>query len=298
MMPSSPNSQSKSSNIANKNTKGFKRFGLNLRQRTLLTIIVASIFLASVILGGIFIDEGKIATNLTARNLSPSFEHLFGTDWLGRDMFARTIKGLRLSIGVGLLGAVGSAFIALVLGMAAATMGKMGDRVITWIIDLFLSVPHLVTLILISFMLGGGFKGIVVGLMLTHWPSLARVIRAEVMQIRSADYVQVSQQMGKSRWWIASNHIFPHLIPQLLVGFMLMFPHVILHEAAVTFLGLGLSPHEPAIGIILSESMRYLSSGLWWLAFFPGVALLIVVRTFETIGENIRKLIDPTQANQ
>lgn len=298
MMPSSPNSQSSSSNIANKNTKGFKRFGLNLRQRTLLTIIVASIFLASVILGGIFIDEGKIATNLTARNLSPSLEHLFGTDWLGRDMFARTIKGLRLSIGVGLLGAVGSAFIALVLGMAAATMGKMGDRVITWVIDLFLSVPHLVTLILISFMLGGGFKGIVVGLMLTHWPSLARVIRAEVMQIRSADYVQVSQQMGKSQWWIASNHIFPHLIPQLLVGFMLMFPHVILHEAAVTFLGLGLSPHEPAIGIILSESMRYLSSGLWWLAFFPGVALLIVVRTFETIGENIRKLIGPTQANQ
>ncbi|WP_201596925.1 ABC transporter permease [Psychrobacter fulvigenes] len=295
MMPSSPNTQSSSSSMVNKNNK---RFGLNLRQRTLLIIILASLFLTSVILGGIFIDEGRIATNLTQRNLSPSLEHLFGTDWLGRDMFARTIKGLKLSIGVGLLGAVGSAFIALVLGMAAATMGRMTDRVITWVIDLFLSVPHLVTLILISFMLGGGFKGIVVGLMLTHWPSLARVIRAEVMQIRSADYVQVSQQMGKSRWWIATNHIFPHLIPQLLVGFMLMFPHVILHEASVTFLGLGLSPHEPAIGIILSESMKYLSSGLWWLAFFPGVSLLIVVRTFETIGENIRKLIDPTQANQ
>lgn len=295
MMPSSPNTQSSSSSMVNKNNK---RFGLNLRQRTLLIIILASLFLTSVILGGIFIDEGRIATNLTQRNLSPSLEHLFGTDWLGRDMFARTIKGLKLSIGVGLLGAVGSAFIALVLGMAAATMGRMTDRVITWVIDLFLSVPHLVTLILISFMLGGGFKGIVVGLMLTHWPSLARVIRAEVMQIRSADYVQVSQQMGKSRWWIATNHIFPHLIPQLLVGFMLMFPHVILHEASVTFLGLGLSPHEPAIGIILSESMKYLSSGLWWLAFFPGVSLLIVVRTFETIGENLRKLIDPTEANQ
>lgn len=298
MMPSSPNTQSSSSSSSSMVNKNNKRFGLNLRQRTLLIIILASIFLTSVILGGIFIDEGKIATNLMQRNLSPSLEHLFGTDWLGRDMFARTIKGLKLSIGVGLLGAVGSAFIALVLGMAAATMGSMTDRVITWVIDLFLSVPHLVTLILISFMLGGGFKGIVVGLMLTHWPSLARVIRAEVMQIRSADYVQVSQQMGKSRWWIATNHIFPHLIPQLLVGFMLMFPHVILHEAAVTFLGLGLSPHEPAIGIILSESMKYLSSGLWWLAFFPGVSLLIVVRTFETIGENLRKLIDPTEANQ
>ena len=133
--------------------------------------------------------------------------------------------------------------------------------------------------------------------MLTHWPSLARVIRAEVMQIRSAEFVQVSQQMGKSRWWIALHHILPHIAPQLLIGFMLLFPHVILHEAAVTFLGLGLSPHEPAIGIILSESMKYLSSGMWWLAFFPGLCLLIIVRTFDQIGENLRLLMDPTKAH-
>lgn len=285
-----------SSSVKNQ-TKNKKR-SLNLRQRTLLTILIASIILISVVLGSFLIDESKIVSNLSNRNLSPSFEHLFGTDWMGRDMFSRTIMGLTLSLGVGLLGSVGSALIALVLGMAAATMGKTTDRIITWIIDLFMSVPHLVTLILISFMLGGGFKGIVVGLMLTHWPSLARVIRAEVMQVRSAEYVQVSQQMGKSKLWIAVHHIFPHLVPQLLIGFMLMFPHVILHEASVTFLGLGLSPHEPAIGIILSESMKYLSSGLWWLAFFPGLSLLIVVRMFEMIGEGVRKLIDPTEANQ
>lgn len=285
------------SSLVNKKNK-FSLFGLNLRQRTLLTIILTTAFLLTILLGSFLLDEAKIATNLTQRNLPPSLQHLFGTDWLGRDMFTRTIMGLKLSMGVGLIGAVGSAFIALVLGMAAATMGNLTDRVITWVIDLFLSVPHLVTLILISFMLGGGFKGIVVGLMLTHWPSLARVIRVEVMQIRSADYVQVSHQMGKSRWWIATNHILPHLIPQLLVGFMLMFPHIILHEASVTFLGLGLSPHEPEIGIILSESMKYLSSGLWWLAFFPGIALLIVVRTFETTGENLRKLMNPNEANQ
>lgn len=211
-------------------------------------------------------------------------------------MFTRTVMGLSLSIGVGLIGAIGSASIALFLGMAAATMGKMADRLISWLIDLFLSVPHLVTLILIAFTLGGGFKGIVIGLTLTHWPSLARVIRAEVMQVRSAEYVQVSQKMGKSQWWIALHHILPHIAPQLLIGFMLLFPHVILHEAAVTFLGLGLSPHEPAIGIILSESMKYLSSGMWWLAFFPGLCLLIIVRTFDQIGENIRMLIDPNRA--
>ena len=225
-------------------------------------------------------------------------DHLFGTDWLGRDMFTRTIMGLSLSMGVGLIGAIGSTSIALILGMAAATMGKVVDRLISWLIDLFLSVPHLVTLILIAFTLGGGFKGIVIGICLTHWPSLARVIRAEVMQIRSAEFVQISQKMGKSRWWIAAHHIFPHLLPQILIGFMLLFPHAILHEAAITFLGLGLSPHEPAIGIILSESMKYLSSGMWWLAFFPGLCLLIIVRTFDTIGENLRMLMDPTRAHE
>ena len=278
--------------------KKMKRFYLNRRQKTLFNIMVSTVIILSVIIGGTLLDQGRIATNLTARNFAPSLEHFFGTDWLGRDMFTRTIMGLSLSIGVGLIGAIGSTSIALILGVVAATMGKMADRLISWLIDLFLSVPHLVTLILIAFTLGGGFKGIVIGLMLTHWPSLARVIRAEVMQIRSAEYVQISQQMGKSRWWIAVHHIFPHLIPQLLIGFMLMFPHVILHEASVTFLGLGLSPHEPAIGIILSESMKYLSSGMWWLAFFPGLCLLIIVRTFETIGENLRILIDPNKANE
>ena len=275
--------------------KNSTRFSLNRRMRTLLTILIAIVFLVSVVLGSILLDEGRIATNLHERNSPPSLEHLFGTDWLGRDMFTRTIMGLTLSMGVGLIGAIGSTSIALILGIASATMGKVVDRLISWLIDLFLSVPHLVTLILIAFTLGGGFKGIVLGIALTHWPSLARVIRAEVMQIRSAPFVQVSQKMGKSRWWIAMHHILPHLVPQILVGFMLLFPHTILHEAAITFLGLGLSPHEPAIGIILSESMRYLSSGMWWLAFFPGLCLLMIVRTFDVIGENLRKIIEPTR---
>lgn len=273
------------------------RFFLNRRQWKLLISILSAILLLTVVVVGTLLDDERIATNLIARNLAPSFEHLFGTDWLGRDMFARTIMGLSLSVKVGLIGAIGSTSIALILGMAAATMGKVADRLISWLIDLFLSVPHLVTLILIAFTLGGGFKGIVLGLMLTHWPRLARVIRAEVMQIRSAEYVQISRQMGKSRWWIAVHHILPHLTPQILIGFMLMFPHVILHESAVTFIGLGLSPHEPAIGIILSESMKYLSAGMWWLAFFPGLCLLVIVQTFDRIGENLRTLMDPTKSN-
>src|SRR5699024_1981069 len=167
-------------------------------------------------------------------------------------------KGLTLSFGVGIL----AAFISVVIAFALSTLAafnKIMDAVVTWFIDLFLSVPHIVSLILISFALGGGFKGVVVGIALTHWPRLARLLRAEVLQIKNTEYVAVSQKMGKSRYWIALRHVVPHLIPQLIVGSILLFPHAILHEAAITFLGFGLASDQPAIGIILSESMRYLS---------------------------------------
>lgn len=271
---------------------------LNRRQRTLLTAGLAFILLLAVILTGMLTGNESISTNLQERYLSPSLGHLFGTDWLGRDMLIRTVKGLTLSIGVGVMAAAASAAIALVLGLAAGTMGKIVDFIITWLVDLCLGMPHLVILILIAFALGGGIKGVVIGVALTHWPSLTRVIRAEVMQVRSAEFVQVSRRLGRSRWWVATRHILPHVLPQLFVGFILLFPHAILHEAAITFLGFGLSPHQPAIGIILSESMRHLSTGMWWLAFFPGLFLLVVVRAFDIVGDNLRLLMDPHSAQE
>lgn len=270
---------------------------LNKRQQTLITTAFVAVLLLGVVLGGIMLNSNKISTNLEIRNQAPSLQHPFGTDWLGRDMFARTIKGLTLSIGVGLIAATISTGIALILGISAATMGKAVDVAVTWLVDLFLSIPHLVSLILIAVALGGGMRGVVTGVALTHWPSLTRVVRGEVLQLRSTEYVEISRRMGKSRWWIATQHIVPHLIPQLMVGLILLFSHAILHEASITFLGFGLSPHQPAIGIILSESMRYLSVGMWWLAFFPGLSLLIIVRLFDILGDNLRRLMDPHSAH-
>ena len=273
-------------------------FRFNRRQRTLIVIFFAASLLLSVILAALLLSDTRISTNLELRNMSPSLAQPFGTDWMGRDMLTRTVKGLSLSIGVGIFAASLSGLIALVLGLLAATMGKAIDSLVSWLVDLFLGVPHLVTLILIAFILGGGIKGVVIGIALTHWPSLTRVIRAEVLQLRSSEFVQVSRRLGKSRWWIARKHILPHLLPQVFVGLILLFPHAILHEAAITFLGFGLSPQQPAIGIILSESMRYLAIGIWWLAFFPGLALLIIVRAFDVLGDNLLKLYDPHSAHE
>ncbi|WP_234028574.1 ABC transporter permease [Lentibacillus sp. Marseille-P4043] len=263
-----------------------------IRYRILISITVAIIFLVGMVVCGVFVGSEKLGVNLQIRNSEPSFSHLFGTDWLGRDMLARTLKGLTLSLGVGLITAFLSTMIAVSLSLLAS-WNRMLDSLATWVIDLFLSVPHIVILILICFSVGGGLKGVVIALALTHWPSLTRLLRAEILQNKSAEYVGVSGKLGKSRLWIAKHHILPHLIPQMFVGFILLFPHAILHEAAITFLGFGLSSEEPAIGIILSESMRYLSTGMWWLAFFPGIALLTMVGSFEMLGRNVRKLIDP-----
>ncbi|WP_234402356.1 ABC transporter permease [Oceanobacillus damuensis] len=270
---------------------------LNLRQRTAVIIILAIVLLSVIMLNGIFMDNDRLTVNLDSKNNAPSLNHLFGTDWLGRDMLARTLKGLTMSMGVGLLAAFLSAWIALMLSLLAS-LNKTFDYMVTWLIDLILSVPHIVLLIMISFAFGGGFNGVVVGLALTHWPSLARLLRSEVLQIKSAEYVGVSQQLGKSKLWILRHHIIPHLAPQLFVGFILLFPHVILHEAAITFLGFGLSTDQPAIGVILSESMRYLSTGLWWLAFFPGLSLLLMVALFDLLGKNIHKLGGPFQGQR
>jgi peptide/nickel transport system permease protein len=172
-------------------------------------------------------------------------------------------------------------------------LGKKTDAFISWLTDLFLGIPHLVLLILISFALGGGVKGVIIGVALTHWPSLTRIIRAEVLQLKNTAYVRASLRFGKSPLYVARKHLLPHLLPQLMVGLILLFPHAVLHEAAITFLGFGLDPARPAIGIILSESMGYLSGGFWWLAFFPGLGLLIVIRMFDAIGENLHLLSNP-----
>lgn len=269
---------------------------MNQRKKTIFVFAFTCIFLILITIIGRMVTETGTVTDFTNKNLRPSVGHIFGTDWMGRDMLTRTISGLSISICIGLLAATVSAVIALILGTMAATMGKKVDFVITWLIDLMMGVPHIVLLVLISFALGKGFWGVTIGVAVTHWPGLARVIRGEVMQVKEAPYINVAAKLGMGRIKIAIKHIFPHILPQFLIGLTLLFPHAILHEASVTFLGFGLSPETPAIGIILSESMSYLSAGRWWLAFFPGAALVFTVILFDKAGESLQKLIDPFSA--
>jgi peptide/nickel transport system permease protein len=256
-------------------------------------VVFAALLMGVILFLGITADQDKTGINLRESRSAPSPAHPFGTDWLGRDMFSRTAAGLVLSIRIGFIASAISICIAAVFGTCSALLGPAVDSVITWLVDLFFGIPHLVLLILISIALGGGAKGVAIGVAVTHWPSVTRIIRAEVMQLRNMEYIRIARRMGKNWGFIALRHIFPHIFPQLMIGLILLFPHAILHEASITFLGYGLDPATPAVGIILSESMQYLSSGMWWLAVLPGLTLIVTVRIFDVIGDNLRQLVNP-----
>lgn len=270
----------------------------NRRILVVILMAVAVTYLIGVFVWGLFMNPRSYEANYANKFLSPSLAHPFGTDFIGRDMFHRTIKGLSNSIIIGVLASIFSSIIALVAGIASAVFGGWVDKFINWCVDLCMGLPHLVLLMLISFMMGKGVKGVTIAVALTHWPSLTRIVRSEVMQIRSSQYVKAAYKMGRTKTQVAFEHILPHVIPAYLIGLVLLFPHAIMHEASITFLGFGMPAEMPAIGVILSEAMQHISTGKWWLALFPGLMLLIAVLLFDVIGENLKKLWNPESGNE
>ena len=253
----------------------------NRRTRTLIVIFLTVFLIALITIAGSVMDPESYAPKFADKNLGPSVSHLFGTDWMGRDMFCRTVKGLSVNIYIGLLASIFSSVIGLFLGTFAGVIGGKAMALFNWMVDLFMGIPHLILLILISILLGKGARGVAIGVILTHWCSLGRIVQAEILSLQESHFVHASYRFGHNVRWVAMHHIIPNVFPQFVVGLVLMFPHAIMHEA---------------VGIILSESMQYLTTGMWWLAVFPGVCLLIIVVLFEALGKNLRLLLDPVNA--
>ncbi len=272
--------------------------GLNRRTRMVILTAALAAVLAAVYILGVFLPEDAAAGSLLNAEKPPSWEHLFGTDALGRDLLMRTLKGLSVSMTVGLAASLVSAVIAVFVGIAAAAGSKCLDALVSWVIDLVMGVPHTILVIFISFAAGRGLKGLLAGIAATHWCSLARLIRGEVLQLRSQQYAAVSRRLGKSSGWILVHHLLPHLLPQFFAGLVLLFPHAVLHEASISFLGFGLPPEQPAVGIILSESMRCLSAGMWWPAVLPGLTLVLTVFLIDKLGDNLKMILDPYSAQE
>lgn len=261
----------------------------NERKNHILIILIIGILLF-IFIFGYLITNNRISPNFNIKNLTPSITHPFGTDWLGRDMFLRTFKGLSFSLFIGALASIFSAFLATLIGFSAIFGNRWINSIVDFLIDLFMGIPHLVLMILLSFAFGKGFNGLLISISLTHWTSLARLIRAEILQISTEEYITISKRLGRSYIWILLNHIVPHILPQFITGIVLTFPHAILHESSISFLGYGLPPEQPTIGIILAESLKHIASGQWWISLFPGLMLVLIVILIDKLGDNIKYL--------
>ncbi|MBI6629943.1 ABC transporter permease [Pontibaca salina] len=250
--------------------------------------------LLSIVVAAAALPESWLSVDPFARRLAPGLLHPFGTDLLGRDVAARTLTALSNSISIGIMAALASTTVAVALSLAA-TLNPWLDRLVGILTELTLGLPHFVLILMIAYAFGGGWTGVVIGVAFTHWPRLSRVLRLEAQTVAQSDYVAISAALGRSRLWIAQHHLAPHLVPQIIAGFVLIFPHAILHEAGLSFIGLGIEPHIPSIGVMLAESLRAVMSGLWWVAVFPGLGLVIVALSFEFLGESLRQVSNPTE---
>lgn len=258
-------------------------------QRALLRLSASLLLLILLVAYGISVSGVEVSMDLLARRQAPSTQFWFGTDSLGRDLWLRCFQGMTTSLHIDLVAAFSSGVLAM-LAASLCAVNKTLDFLIRGLIDSLLSLPHLLLLVLICFTLGGGKHGVILAVALTHWPRLALILRGELLRIRESDFVMLSHRLGNSSFYRWRHHLLPLLLPQWIVGTLLMFPHAVLHSAALSFLGFGLAPHDPSLGLLLADALRYLSSGAWWLAFFPGLILVSLVLVFDQFARALQQL--------
>ena len=252
----------------------------------LLSLVVVAI------LAPVIAPVGPNDQDLTRRLLPPGAAHWFGTDELGRDLFARVVYGSRITLYMSCLVAVIAAPIGLAVGTTAGYFGGWTDTVLMRINDIFLSFPPLILALGFVAALGSGIENAVIAIALTAWPPIARLARAETLTIRASDYIAAVRVQGASPQRIILKHIVPMCVPSVVVRITLNMAGIILTAAGLGFLGLGAQPPMPEWGAILSTGRQYML-GAWWIAAIPGLAILLTSLAFNLFGDGLRDVLDP-----
>ncbi|MCX5167462.1 ABC transporter permease [Streptomyces antibioticus] len=251
-----------------------------LRVRTSAALVAVTVLAVLLVPPLVRLDQQ--AVDLSAKLLAPSWAHPFGTDDVGRDLLLRCVYGLRVSLLVGAAAALTATLIGTAVGATAGALGGWADRALMRVVDTVSSVPHLLLGIFIVAMFRPGVWPVVVSVALTHWLSTARIVRAEVLSLRSRPYIDAAVSGGASRWRVLVRHLLPGVLPQAALAAVLMVPHAMWHESALSFLGLGLPTHTASLGTLIQSARGSLLAGQWWPTLFPG--LFIVVPTLAVAG--------------
>jgi len=222
----------------------------------------------------------------------PGRKHLMGTDALGRDVWSRLLQGTRIAFRVGIITSLIAIPIGVFLGALAGYFGGRIDDIIVWIYSTFAAIPGLLFILAIAMIAGKGMMGVYLGIGLTMWVGVCRLIRAEVMKHRSLPYVTAAKVLGFSHARILFRHIMPNVAHVIIVAFTLRFPASISTEVFMSFLGLGVQG-EPSWGIMINNARLRLWQGVWWEMTFVTLAVLFIVLAFNLLGDCLRDALDP-----
>ncbi|MFN3550218.1 MAG: ABC transporter permease [Endomicrobiia bacterium] len=257
-------------------------------------IIIVGLLIITAFFAKFISPHNPYEQNLAYRLQGPSFKNLFGTDELGRDVFSRMIYASRVSLSVGFISVGIATLIGTILGLISGYYGKFVDDFIMRLVDIMLCFPTFFLIILVIAFLKPSIYNIMIVIGLTSWPGLARYVRAEVLKIKSSEYVLSAKLAGLSSFRILFVHILPNVLVPIVVSFSLGIGSAILTESGLSFLGLGVQPPEPSWGNILSSGKDYIHIA-WWLSLFPGVAIFVTVIGFNLLAEGLRILFNPKE---
>jgi peptide/nickel transport system permease protein len=254
----------------------------------LLAIVVVAVFDTA------FAPQGANDQDIPHRLEAPSWSHPFGTDNLGRDILSRVVIGASVSLKVGFL-AVGLALVVgTLIGLLAGFYGRWVDDVLMRVMDMLFAFPAVLLAIAILAIRGPGTSNTIIAIAIVYVPIFARVTRASVLGVREEVYVRASRSVGASDFRLLTRHVLPNAAPPIIVQTSISLAFAVLAEAALSFLGLGTQPPDPSWGLMLAEGREFIQLA-WWLAFFPGMAIVVTVLCFNLLGDGLRDVLDPRQ---
>jgi peptide/nickel transport system permease protein len=257
-------------------------------------VLVAGVGLAA-LLAGPLAPHDPTTLDIDAILAQPGARHLFGTDELGRDIFSRVVYGARYALLIGVAVVVIEAIIGIVLGSSAAYFGGWMDALLMRVVDIMLAVPTLVLALAIAGVLGGGLGNMILAIGITGWREFARLIRGQVLVIRSAVYVEAARAVGAGDARVLARHVLPNALGTVIVFTTLEMPAALLWAASLSFLGLGAQPPTPEWGAMVAEGRGFIGQA-WWVSTFPGLAIMTTVLGFNFLGDGLRDLLDPRTA--
>ena len=262
-----------------------------MNRRPVVSITILTVILAGCIIIGLIPAGDPYYMDPSAISLPPDPEHLFGTDPLGRDLFALIWHGGRLSLTIGLLSTLIASVIAILYGTASGSAGRRVDDCLMRMTEILMSIPQILIVMVLAALTGGGVVSISLSIGLTGWMPIARMIRSEVRQLRSAGFVLAARQMGGGFFYILWHHLLPNYLPQVTYMIISHIGSAIAMEATLSFLGLGLPSDVVSWGTLLSLSQNAILTGNWWTMIIPGVFLVVTILCITEIGESIRRKI-------